>query len=83
MNDLKFTDEKRTVAEMKEATGVGAIDIVKSPKTGKLFFSAGSTVGAVAKKGYSERPMFTKVIGDEGSFWLLHNQSDSNVVDSL
>lgn len=78
--------ESHTIGQFKELAKVESIDIIKNPKTEKLFFAAGNITGAVAKSGYSEQPTISKVQdneSDEPAFWMLHNKSSNNTVDSL
>lgn len=79
MANLVF-NETLTVEQFKEAMKVSRIDVRKSPKTGKLFFTFGAKTGAVAVKGIPQHPMFSFVKGDptpenpSGEFWLLHEE---------
>ena len=76
-----------TVEQFKELVKVSRIDVKKSPKTGKLFFTYGAKTGAVAVKGIPQHPMFSLVCpeGDTldvahagerncSTFWLLHEE---------
>ena len=76
-----------TVEQFKELVKVSRIDVKKSPKTGKLFFTYGAKTGAVAAKGIPQHPMFSVVCpegdtldvenaGKKGcsTFWLLHEE---------
>ena len=76
-----------TVEQFKELVNVSRIDVKKSPKTGKLFFTYGAKTGAVAAKGIPQHPMFSLVCpeGDTlnvahagerecSTFWLLHEE---------
>ena len=76
-----------TVEQFKELVKVSRVDVKKSPKTGKLFFTYGAKTGAVAAKGIPQHPMFS-VVCPEGdtldvahagerdcsTFWLLHEE---------
>ena len=76
-----------TVEQFKDLVKVSRIDVKKSPKTGKLFFTYGAKTGAVAAKGIPQHPMFS-VVCPEGdtldvahagerecsTFWLLHEE---------
>lgn len=74
-NNLIFHDTL-TVEQFKAQMNVSHIDVKKNPKTGKLFFTYGTKIGAVAVKGIPERPMLSNVTGSDGSsFWLLHEES--------
>ena len=76
--------EQLQVSQFKARFHVDTIDIVKSPTTGKLFFTAGEVRGAVAEN-YKEAPVFSFVtVPDKAeSFWLLHKKGSSNTVDTL
>ena len=76
-----------TVEQFKELVKVSRVDVKKSPKTGKLFFTYGAKTGAVAAKGIPQHPMFSAVCpegdtldiahaGERGcsTFWLLHEE---------
>ena len=76
-----------TVEQFKELVKVSRVDVKKSPKTGKLFFTYGAKTGAVAAKGIPQHPMFSLVCpeGDTldaahagerecSTFWLLHEE---------
>lgn len=79
--------ETLTVEQFKELVKVSRVDVKKSPKTGKLFFTYGAKTGAVAVKGIPQHPMFSLVCpeGDTldvahagerncSTFWLLHEE---------
>ena len=73
-NNLTFNDTL-TVEQFKAKMNVSRIDVKRSPKTGKLFFTYGAGIGAVAIKGIPENPMLSKVTDSDGnSFWLLHEE---------
>lgn len=73
-NNLIFNDTL-TVEQFKAQMYVSRIDVKKNPKTGRLFFTYGANIGAVAVKGIPERPMLSNVTGSDGeSFWLLHEE---------
>lgn len=88
--ELKFVNTF-TVADFKANHEIATIDIVKSPKTGKLFFSAYSskkgTITGPVGENFKECPMVSEVIGDGGEvFYLLHKKgasSEENIVDKL
>ena len=58
--NLIFNDTL-TVEQFKAQMNVSRIDVKKSPKTGKLFFTYGTMTGAVATKGIPSHPMFSLV----------------------
>ena len=71
--DLIF-EETFTVEQFKARELVSHIDVKKNPKNGKLFFTYGSKVGGVAIKGIPAKPMVSLVTGEEGQFYLLHEE---------
>lgn len=73
------------LSEFKELKGAGPrIEVVRNPKTDKLFFSCGSLTGAVSSNGYREYPVISHVAADGAEFFILHNKGKSaNVVDSF
>ena len=75
MEGLEFL-RTLTVEQFKTLKLVKSIKVKKSPKTGSLFFTFGSEVGAVSLKGIPENPMISEVIGKSGeSFWMLHEEA--------
>lgn len=75
-NNLTF-NETLTVEQFKNKMLVDKLCVKKNPKTGKLFFTYGSQVGAVALKGIPQHPMVSNVTGSDGSaFWLLHEEGN-------
>lgn len=90
--NLKFIETK-TIEQFKEDKKVSKIDVVKSPRTNKLFFAWGPNedcYGAVAEKnqnGVFINPVISKVEGEkternpDGIFYLLHEEASSaNVI---
>jgi hypothetical protein len=74
-----------TVTEFKSAMGIDTIEIVKSPKTDKLFMAkpSGEAIGAVHPE-YKEGPVVSEVSGADGvRFFLLHKKGGNNTIDSL
>ena len=68
-------NETLTVEQFKAAMNVSRIDVKRNPKTGRLFFTYGAKIGAVALKGIPAHPMLSHVTGSDGnSFWLLHEE---------
>ena len=53
--------ETLTVEQFKDDQHVAKINVKSNPKTGKLFFTYGAKVGAVAVKGIPQHPMFSLV----------------------
>ena len=79
--------ETLTVEQFKAQMNVSRVDVKKSPKTGKLFFTYGAKTGAVAVKGIPQKPMFSLVCPEGhtldaahagerncSTFWLLHEE---------
>ena len=79
VKNLTFLDTL-TVEQFKAEKHVDKIQVKKSPRTGKLFFSYGAKTGAVSLKGIPQNPMISHVKGDptpenpSGEFWLLHEE---------
>ena len=66
-----------TVEQFKDKMHVSRIDVKRNPKTDKLFFTFGSSTGAVASKGIPTNPMFSNVTTPDGdTFWLLHEEGN-------
>ena len=82
-NLLKFL-RTLNVDQFKAEVKTESVDIIKNPKTGKHFFSAGEITGAVSEKmDYKENPVFSQVEGKDGEqFWLLHKRT-SQAIDTL
>ena len=73
-NNLTF-NETLTVEQFKARELVSHIDVKRNPKNGKMFFTYGAKIGAVAIKGVPNRPMISNVTGDDDKpFWLLHEE---------
>jgi hypothetical protein len=74
-----------SIADFKSQNNNNAIEIIKNPKTEKLFFVCGSITGA-ATDSYKESPCMSLVSSEEEpdtQFWLLHKKSAGNTVDTL
>lgn len=81
-NQMTFL-KSLTVSDFKARNNGNGIEIIKSPKTGKLFFVCGSTKGPVSA-GYETKPTVSLCEGTDGvEFWLLHKGSSTNVIDTL
>ena len=75
MTKLQF-NQTLTVEQFKAEMQVDRVDVKRNPHTGKLFFTFGDAVGAVASAGIPEKPVISNVTGSEGAnFWLLHEES--------
>ena len=73
--NFKSWNETLTIEQFKAKTLVSHIDVRRNPENGKLFFTYGAKVGAVAIKGVPNRPMVSNVTGSDGNtFWLLHEE---------
>ena len=81
MKTLTFS-KQHSIADFKALNNGNAIDIIKNPQTGKLFFTCGSVTGAVATKGYAS-PVVSLVTDGAESFYMLHSKNETNLVDSL
>ena len=74
MKNLTF-NRTLTVEQFKKDQLVDRLLVKKNPKTDKLFFSFGSSTGAVASKGVPKSPMVSEVATPDGeTFWLLHEE---------
>lgn len=74
MEKLTF-NRTLTVEQFKEEQLVSRILVKKNPKNNNLFFTFGSSTGAVASKGIPKFPMISNVTTPEGdNFWLLHEE---------
>lgn len=73
-----------SIADFKAQNNGNAIEVIKSPKTEKLFFVCGAITGAVSTD-YKESPCMSLVSSEEepAEFWLLHKKSSGNTVDTL
>lgn len=82
--EKKLTFHKTlTINDFKALNNNNGIDIIKNPKTEKLFFSCGHTTGAVSAD-YAEAPCASLVSGEDNvEFWLIHKKATTNVVASL
>lgn len=81
MEENKFNAiETLTVEQFCAKQMVEYIDVLPNPKTGKLFFTFGSKVGAVSKKGCPTNPMLSSFPVEktkenpDGILWVLHEQ---------
>lgn len=88
-NNLTF-NKSFSVENFKANQGTDKIEIVKSPKTGKLFMAwtdkdGTNHRGAVSAKGVPAKPEISEVSDAEGNtFHLLHeHQESANVVASF
>lgn len=76
-----------TVSEFKAANNCETMQVVESPKTGKLFVaSKGKTLAAVSKNydsSMSKEFIECKFDDVEETIWVLHNPSDTNVKETL
>jgi hypothetical protein len=59
------------------------LDVIKSPITGKLFFVCGDVKGKVSSKGF-DNPVITQCTDEDGViFYMMHSQSETNVIASF
>jgi len=87
MKDLKFL-ETTSLAKFKDLLDITQIDVIKNPKTGKLFFVASddnSVSGKISETFDSTASVSVSKCQDaEGEeFYMLHNTAESNVQFSL
>jgi predicted neuraminidase len=77
-----------TVSEFKAANNCETMQVVESPKTGKLFVACkGKTLAAVSKAYDSTLPdkefIQCKFDDVDEPIWVLHNPSNTNVRETL
>lgn len=76
-----------SIAGFKAAKGITQLDVVRNPKTNKLFLSGdGQTVGSVSHKVDLDQPLQIVEIVDQETAEVvpcLVNQGQDNVVKSL
>ena len=76
MENLTFV-KTLSIEQFKAAQKVDSIEVKRNPKTSKLFISWIGGVGAVSSKGIpSSKPVISLVKGEEGEFFLLHEQGE-------
>ena len=82
--------QKLSVEDFKQAIGVSTLQVIRNPKTDKLFVSAnGQTVAAVSKNYDAAKPKefvelkYDDVNGDPATVWCLHNANTDNVEETL
>lgn len=83
--DITF-GKKLSIPAFKAMCNTDKLDIVRNPKTGKLFVVAnGDTVAAVSTNYDSskDKEFVELIMADSTKLWCLHNPSAANVVDSL
>lgn len=87
-NGLTFSWTK-DIATFKKDTGATALNIVKSPKTGKLFFEAtnDTSIRGAVSATWQEDPAISQVVDNQGEvFYILHKKGSNgadNVVATL
>lgn len=78
---------KLSVADFKVKHSTTKLDIVKNPKTSKLFVTANGVTVASVSKNYdaskTDKEFVELVVEDGAIIWCLHNPSDANVIESL
>jgi len=84
---MKF-GKKLSIAGFKSLNDTNRLDVIKNPKTGKLFVATaeGATVAAVSKNYDATKPKeFVELIMEDTgeTLWCLHNPGSENVVESL
>ena len=82
MNQLTFI-RTMSVSAFKTLVGATSIDIIESPKTGKLFFTSDNCItGAVSN--VEGDVCVSSVRGDDGTeFYLIQAKSEGNVKRTL
>ena len=86
MEDLVFVSTM-SIAAFKVAESVSAIEVIKSPKSGKLFFVADAVTGAVAQSFDAADTNAISIVhragASEAQFYLLHKKQSNNVIATL
>lgn len=79
--------ENKSVEQFKAMHNTNSLNIVKSPKTGKLFVThtgapSGVADAAVSKKGIPSNPQFCLIDPEDGNsaFWCMCETPQDNVV---
>jgi hypothetical protein len=86
MNTTQLTFvSTQSISQFKSLQMIDKLDIVKNPKTDKLFIAWAGGTGAVAAKYDSSKPKVISLMQDnEGvQFFMLHNEQTNNIVESL
>lgn len=73
MENLTFI-KTQTIEQFKASQLVSEVNVRQNPHTGKLFFTYGAETGAVSSKGIPSKPMISLVEGNEGRFYLMHEE---------
>lgn len=80
---LSFVSSQ-TLAEFKMSHNVSKVDIVKNPKTNKIFFKSSTVSGAVSNKWTSAQPSVISIVRDNDvEFFMLHNEATVNVLETI
>lgn len=80
---LSFVSSQ-TLAEFKMSHNVSKVDIVKNPKTSKIFFKCSTVSGAVSNKWTSAQPSVISIVRDNDiEFFMLHNEATVNVLETI
>lgn len=87
MKDLTFL-QTTSLDKFKSLLDITQIDVIKNPKTGKLFFVSpddSSVSGKISEKFDSTASVSVSKCKDESDeeFYMLHNTAESNVQFSL
>jgi hypothetical protein len=85
LENLEFKTTMNPTTFMRKH-GVDKIDIVRNPKTNKLFFvTSNSDVSGKVSDAYKENPVISlcvdKTTNDQ--FFMLHKQSADNIEDTF
>ena len=76
MENLVF-HKTMSIEQFKAAQKIDTLEVRRNPKTSKLFLTWIGGTGAVSSKGIpSKRPVISLVKGEEGDFYLLHEQGE-------
>ena len=75
-----------TIEQFKDLHKDSQLNVVKNPKTGKLFFTCGDAQGAVSKNVAESGTPVVSEVSDKSTgevFFMLHAQANNNVVMSF
>ena len=76
MENLTFV-KTLSIEQFKAAQKIDQLEVRRNPHTSKLFLTWLGGTGAVSSKGIpTNKPVISLVKGEEGEFYLLHEQGE-------
>ena len=79
-----------SLADFKKNNEIAKIEIIKSPTTGKLFFSCYSSklgrISGAVSSDYRTNTMVSRVVAEGEEFYLIHKAGSNpveNILDTL